>query len=308
MSANEMQIKTKLEKRDPRTLKLLDVNARFMKKEQYDVLVANIERDGALTSVPLVWVDPDTGVEEVLSGNHRTMASIDAGLETIDVMVIDQPLTQQQRVAIQLSHNAITGEDDPSTLRILYDSLDDVDMRLYSGLDDKTLDMLEENNVAPMSEANLEYQSVMLVFLPEELEHAKNAFDNAKKASAGADMMMAGMEQYMRTLDALETAHSAANVTNVAAALSIIIDVFEENLESMQDYWRTEDYEPSKSKHGAPMETVFGSRLVTSKDAATINKAIDHARRLGDMPDGGTPWDFITQLASEYLNKTEDED
>lgn len=302
MAEQELTLRTKIEKRNPNDLKLLDVNARFMRKEQYDILVANVKRDGGLTSVPLVWRDPETGVEEVLSGNHRTMAARDAGFTEIDVMLIEQPLSAQQRTAIQLSHNAIVGEDDPATLRVLYEFLDDVDMRAYSGLDDKALDLLDETTVAPMSEANLDYQSMLMVFLPHELEAAREAFDEARRrVSGGADVFMAGMAQYEPVLDALETAHSAANVTNVAAALSVILMVFEDNLDALQEWWADENGNPKHKGNGAPMETVFGTRVVKQDVASTILKALKEARKRGDMGKAGDPWEFMQMLASEYL-------
>ena len=36
---------------DPKTLKLLEVNARFMRHEEFQRLVANVKKDGQLTSV-----------------------------------------------------------------------------------------------------------------------------------------------------------------------------------------------------------------------------------------------------------------
>ncbi|MFF2507594.1 ParB/Srx family N-terminal domain-containing protein [Streptomyces sp. NPDC058067] len=75
---------------DPRTLTLLDHNARFLPHEQFRQLVANIERDGHLTSTPLVWNDRETGRLVVLSGNHRTLAAVEAGLSTIWWMQIDE--------------------------------------------------------------------------------------------------------------------------------------------------------------------------------------------------------------------------
>lgn len=299
----EMHIKTTLEKRDPNDLKLLEINARFMRAEQYNTLLENIKRDGGLTSVPLVWQNPENGEETVLSGNHRTMAARDAGLTEIDVMLIKQPLTEQQRIAIQLSHNAIAGEDDPSTLRILYDALDDVESRLYSGLDDKTLELLENASVAPMSEANLDYQTVMLVFLPHEIEAATQALREAKDQRPNALNLLAGLEQYEKTLDALETAHSAANIVNVAGALGVILQVFEENLEDLQEYWLDEDGNPRPSTKGTeiPMETALGTRLVQPQTAANIVNAVKQAKKNGDLPEDATPWDFLSALADEYV-------
>jgi hypothetical protein len=118
-----------------------------MRHEQFQRLVANIREDGHLTSTPLVWHDADSGRRIVLSGNHPTKAAIEAGLSTIFWLEVTDPLPRQKQIALQLSHNAITGEDDPATVKALYEELEDVSMRLYSGLDDKTLDLLDEVSV-----------------------------------------------------------------------------------------------------------------------------------------------------------------
>jgi ParB/Sulfiredoxin domain len=175
----EQPLHPRLDSADPRGLTLLEVNARFMRKEQYDRLVANIRRDGCLTSVPLVWHDTAEQRLVVLSGNHRVQAAIDADLDEIPVMVVDEPLSRERQIALQLSHNAIAGEDDPATLKQLYDELDDVDWRTYSGLDDKQLGLLAEVNLEGLSEANLDFATIQLVFLPAELEAAKAALDEA---------------------------------------------------------------------------------------------------------------------------------
>lgn len=48
-------------------------------------------------------------------------------------------MSEEHRIAIQLSHNAIVGQDDPDILKKLYDKILDIDLKEYSGLDDKTL-------------------------------------------------------------------------------------------------------------------------------------------------------------------------
>ncbi|MDI3421763.1 hypothetical protein [Streptomyces luteolus] len=116
--------------------------------------------------------------------NHRTKAAIDADLQRIWWMEITKPLPLQRQIALQLSHNAITGEDDPATLKALYDELEDVSMRLYSGLDDKTLELLDEVSVPSLAEANLDFATVQIVFLPDEKEAAEQALEAAKPFSA----------------------------------------------------------------------------------------------------------------------------
>lgn len=287
-------------RRNPKTLTLLDVNARFMTKEQYDALVSNIARDGVLTSIPLVWADRETEREIVLSGNHRTRASIDAGLDEIDVMLIDQPLSRQQQVAIQLSHNSIAGEDDPDTLAMLYEELDDVDWRTYSGLDDKVLDLLDDPTAVPFAEANLTYQTVQLVFLPPEKEVAEQALFEVKKLHGISDMWLAAMSQYEPTLTALESVRGAYSIGNVATALNIVLAVFEKHLDELADGWIDENGEPRRKKD-VPMETVFATRMVPAETAAVIHRAVKAAQERGDLADVSGAWRFIELLAADYL-------
>lgn len=173
-------INTKIIEIDPRELKLLKMNARFMRHEEFQRLVANIKRDGQLTSAPFACLDPADGKYEVLSGNHRVQAAISAGLETIPCIITDDEMSEEQRIAIQLSHNAIVGQDDPDILKKLYDKILDIDLKEYSGLDDKTLGLLDKASSQAMSEANLEFQVLSIVYLPDELKEAQRVIDKAR--------------------------------------------------------------------------------------------------------------------------------
>lgn len=304
MTQTHEPLKPKIVRRDPRALTLLEVNAHFMTKEKFDALVDNVRRDGALTSLPLVYANPETGQEVVLSGNHRTRAAIEAELDEIDVMLIDQELSRQQQVAIQLSHNSIFGEDDPATLAMLYNELDDVDWRQYSGLDDKTLELLEDPTAIPLAEANLSFNEVSLVFLPPELEAAEAAFEEARRFAGAKVYWLAEMQQYDQTMQALDTAHKSWSVGNKATALAIILDVFENHLEDLQDGWldrETGEPRDQTKKATVPLETVLGTRSVPAVAANNLRKAIEHARASGDLPSKASPWEFLDMLAQTYV-------
>ncbi|WP_262285958.1 ParB N-terminal domain-containing protein [Micromonospora sp. MA102] len=287
----------------PQDLTLLEVNARYMRKEQYDRLVANIKRDGCLTSVPLVWHDVDNDRKVVLSGNHRVTASIDAGLTEITVMVVQQKLSRARQVALQLSHNAIAGEDDPATLKQLYEELDDVDWRAYSGLDDKQLDLLAQVDLEGLSEANLDFATVQLVFLPHELEAARASFDEARKLTQADARWLAGYGDYESTLDALATAHGAHNVGNVATALGLILAVFERHLGELRDgVWLDEESgEPIGHAHRlVPIETVLETRSMPADAAAVLHRAVEKLVRSGEVP-ADQRWRALELLAADYL-------
>ncbi len=116
------KVESRIVKVKLRDLKLLEKNARYMTPQEFSQLVANIKQDGKLMGVPVVYRG------EVLSGNHRVRAAIKAGIEEADVLDILTELTEERRLAIQLSQNAINGKDDPNILAQLYTSLNSLGM------------------------------------------------------------------------------------------------------------------------------------------------------------------------------------
>lgn len=284
---------------DPSTIKLLDVNARFMRYETFQQLVANVRRDGRLTSVPFCWTLPD-GTLEVLSGNHRVQAAVDAEIGPIDVMVTADPLTDSQRIAIQLSHNSLAGEDDPATLRQLYDSLSDVDLREYAGLDDKTLDLLAKVDVGSLNEANLDFASIQIVFLPPEVETARTALEDARKLSAADEQWLATIADHSRLLDALEQTQAAYGIGNIATALHLVLDVFDRHRTTLQDGWWDGQSDDPRHKGWVPVSSIFGRDTIPAAAAVVVAKAVEAIAGREELPDKAR-WQALEYLAADYL-------
>lgn len=281
---------------DPRDLTLLDVNARFLPHEQFQQLVENIRRDGCLTSAPLVWHDEPNSRRVVLSGNHRVLASIEAGLEQIGWLEITDPLPRQRQIALQLSHNAIAGQDDPAILKELYEELESVEWRQYSGLDDRALDLMTKVDVSSLGEASLDFASVQIVFLPDELARAEAALDAARQVTPADQRWLAAFEQYESVLDALETARGAYNVGNTATALGVILEVFEHHLGSLSAGWYDSESRSASRKGTAPVESVFGTRTLPVETAAAVRAAIDRLVADGTVKEN-EPWAALEAMA-----------
>jgi len=281
---------------DPREIKLLEMNARYMKHEEFNRLVENVRRDGQLTSTPFLCKEPD-GTYLCLSGNHRTMAAIEVGLEKICCLATDEPLTQDQKVAIQLSHNAISGQDDPATLKLLYESILDTEMKKYSGLDDKTLELLEQFSAVSISEANLTFQTLSIVFLPDELETAQKVIGEAlERAKSSDSIYLARFKEYDDWLDAQETVSSAYNVHNVATAIDLILRVFSRNLAQCAEAWEDSD----DDKRWVPIESVIGRSKIPVGSAKIIRKALD--KMLGRQEvTGENLFQGLEYMAADYL-------
>jgi hypothetical protein len=293
---------------NPRALRLLAVNAHSMPHAMFQQLVANIARDGALTSVPLVAPlglygkgdeseRDEQGAEilEVLSGNHRTRAAIAAGLEQITVMVIRDPLPREQRVAIQLSHNSINGEDDPATLKQLYEQLD-IDWRQYAALDDKAVQALEQVKIGALPSVSLEYQPLTFVFLPHEAERIAELFKAVRQAHPG-ELYLARWGQYDQLLDTLEDIGTAHGVRNGAAQLMLMLEWVGQHLDELQGAWLDAATGKGKTKT-APVSSLFGATAIPTKYAATIARALAAARERQVEPAAA-----VAQWAEAYLKE-----
>ncbi|MBI1209567.1 MAG: hypothetical protein GC191_20080 [Azospirillum sp.] len=116
----------------------------------------------------------------VLSGNHRVLAAIAAGIEESEVLEITTALSEPQLVAIQLSHNAIIGKDDPSILKELWGLLD-FDLKEYSGLTDD-LFKVDDLDVSVLKVEQPLYHKLVISFLPAD----QAAFDGYLTALAKA--------------------------------------------------------------------------------------------------------------------------
>ena len=241
---------------DPRELKLLKLNARYMRHEEYQRLVANIKRDGQLTSAPFACKDGDKYL--VLSGNHRTQAAIAASLKSM-------------KTSIQLSHNSLVGKDDPYILKELYDKILDLSWKEYSGLDNKTLEMLDKMTAQSLSEADLQYLTLSVVFLPDELESAQNIIKDAIESTKTADATwLTKRSQYDDWLDAQESVQSSYKIKNVAVAFDIILKMFKQNITQLQKaYARLED-----DKKWVELETVVGRNKIPANIAKKLSKAV----------------------------------
>lgn len=291
---------------DPKIIKLLDLNAHYMRQEVFARLVDNLKEDGGLHGdTPLAWQlhddatqqpilnDAGNPIYEVISGNHRVKASITAGLPLIDVCVVEGYLTPDKRRALQLSRNAVIGEDDPATLKLIYESISDTGLKLYTGLDDRTLKLLDGVSVAALSEAALEFQTIALTFLPHEIDQVAAALEAAKKQAKAKGYWLASWDEYDKTMDALEIAGQAHNVKNTATALMIVLNIFMQHLEDLQEGYLTPEGEPRTKGQRVPLAAVFGKLNIPAALAAKLKKA---QAKLG-APDAMAALDKLVDLA-----------
>jgi hypothetical protein len=198
-----------------------------MRGRQFQRLVENIRRDGTMTSAPLVYRDV------VLSGNHRVQAAIKAGLIEDDVIELLGDVSDARQLALQLSHNAITGEDDPAILKELVESLDFIE-RQYSGITDEDLHAIGELDLDSLAVASVGYEELTLVFLPEkvgEFVDLVKRVDASSKRAKGVTMV-AHRDDWESFFDTIVRAKDQLNIINTSLAINAIVRLANEALDA----------------------------------------------------------------------------
>lgn len=260
------------------------VNARFMRSREFQALVSNIRKDGALSSVPLVWERPKDGKLQWVSGHHRTKAGGAAGVEYTLAIVIDWDMSRPEEVARQLSHNAISGQDDLSVLKSLWDEIDDVDFKVYAGLDDKVLEGLADFDLRGLTEEPLDLRQVVLLFTPSEIEHLDALVERLEMVGEQEKLYVAIRHDFDRLITALTQARKSYGVKNAATAMGCVLDVFERHLEDLREGWLDEEGEPHKGHGVVPLASVLGTPDVDAKLAARLHRFVEQRVTRGDVP------------------------
>jgi hypothetical protein len=203
-----------------------------MPPAEYKQLVANLKRDGVLTSAPLVWRDPKTKRLLVLSGNHRVKAAREAEIEEADCIEVLGDLSPDRMKAIQLSHNAISGKDDPNVLAELYSSMDLI-WKEYSGLSDE-LFKIGSLDIAGLALGQPKYEEIVLTFLPEDTEVIQAWLKRVAKVKLKMTRLVGHLDDFTTTFDSLIRAKSQGNIHNAAVALRMLVQFANERLDQLE--------------------------------------------------------------------------
>lgn len=175
----------------------------------------------------------DPPVYEIVSGNHRVYSAKEAGLTEIDCIVILNWISEQRRVEVQLSHNAVTGQDDLSILEKLYEGLT-LSGKEYSGLTDELFKGLSSLSLNGFNVGGPAYQEITLSFLPGDAAQFLEMLKRFDKPKAGL-VLLAQLALFDRLFDTLVRTKEQLNIQNTAVALFSMTELAIQRLDQLAE-------------------------------------------------------------------------
>lgn len=209
---------------DPRELVLLKATARYFKKEAFKQLVNNLKADKRLSLVPLCRAMGKGGLE-VLSGNHRVMAAIEAGLGLVMVMVLLGNLNESRRLSVQVSHNALVGQDDPQVLAGLWARIGHIKDRLYAGLSSDEVKELDRVKLVNFTTPSLSTRAVTFAFTDPEAERVVAIIEELSVFQASQDLFLSDIARFNEFFDALQAVKTKYGIKNASLAMLKMVDL-----------------------------------------------------------------------------------
>lgn len=216
---------------DPKKLKGQRVNARYMKAETMNRLRENIKKAGTLESLPLVYLE-EGGDYYIISGHHRVEAACEAQLPLI-LALVDKPASHDEVVSKQLAHNSLSGEDDKVLLAELFKSIQDIEWRMRSGLNDE----IGKISYDSLSFKLAALQEFMVLFIPEDIEK----FDEVMEQLAGdvvtgsrSVVRMAPKEDWKRFAEVLRKVKKFEDIKSNGIALGRMVELAAERIEQLK--------------------------------------------------------------------------
>jgi len=210
---------------------LLVKNARYMTKEQMERLTENVKNDGFLSQIPFCIKIGEK--YRVISGNHRVKSAIKAGLPNILIMYgREEDFDEQKQLAIQLSHNAISGQDDLAILKELYSSLKELGLKAYTGINEAELLAYKALDFSGISEQDIALNEINFMFCDMNLENVEKVLDALDKKGIDPDKDALVVGSVDRFIEIMTKVKRRLNIKNRSVALLAMCRICEAYLQA----------------------------------------------------------------------------
>lgn len=206
----------------------LQKNAHFMDKDMLNKLTANVAEDGFLSQLPFGMKQPD-GRYLILSGNHRLKASISAKLEYILILYVDE-IDRDKQLSYQLSHNSLVGKDDMQMLKEIYEEMESIEAREFSGLNGVEFVDLDKLDITSIGDGDIELTEMKFLFVESRSNEVRAILSELEEQKIDEDtaIVLGSFEEFIKTMTEVKKRYDIKSNT---VAFGRMVDICRERLE-----------------------------------------------------------------------------
>lgn len=154
--------KWKFQMVDAKNIHPAKVNANRMSDADFNQLVSNIQKSGLSSSITCYKKNDNSFV--IISGHHRFRACLKLSYVKIPVIYADEKdLSNDEILAIQMSHNSLHGTDDKGILKKMFEEIKDIDFKNFAHVNIDEIGKISTENYS-FSPEILQYTVTVILY------------------------------------------------------------------------------------------------------------------------------------------------
>jgi hypothetical protein len=211
---------------------LLERNAHFMDKEKFDRLTENIQKDGFLSQLPF-GLKMENGKYKILSGNHRIKAALKAKLDYVLIMYVEN-LTRDEELGYQLSHNTLVGKDDMQMLKDLFNEIEGLAQKEFTGLNDLMFLDYQTISLPSISEDDIKLHEIKFVFTQFKAERIREVLEalDKRKMDENSAFCFVNFVDFIRIMTEVK---KRTNIKNNTIAFIKMLEICEQKIKEIDE-------------------------------------------------------------------------
>ena len=222
----------KYEKVDISLIDEAELNANEMTGEDFATLCENIGKSG-MSSVPCCY-KKENGRFVMISGHHRLRACKKNHFKKMGILYCNEnELSQDEIIAIQLSHNSLHGQDNTSILKKLFEQIKSIDYKKFAHIN---IDEIKPISTEGLSIYALKENFVFSIILyPDSFQNLDELFGDIREQAKKSDaLILADQSNEMLLMKLQQEIGKQYDIKSPAITFAKLLELAAERLTEIQ--------------------------------------------------------------------------
>lgn len=223
----------------------VEINANEMSNEDFAQLTDNIAKSG-LSSVP-TCIKKTNGRFVMISGNHRLRACKKLHYKMLGILYVEESeITNDEAIAIELSHNSLHGEANASILKKLFESIKSIDFKKFAHVN---MDEIKPISTEGIDVYAMQENFVFTVILyPNSFESLDTLFGDIREQAKKSDALIlaSGGDNEKTLLKLQQEIGTQYDIKSPSITFARLLELASERLTEIKEGEKENDMEHNK--------------------------------------------------------------